>query len=658
WVAKRHFGTGHLHELVSHGFITEQEYKTLIEGQALLWQIRFGLHVITRRREDRLLFDHQRTLAAQFGYRDDRRHLAVEQFMKEYYRAVMNLSRLNEKLLQLLQEEILYGSEPAEPVEFNKRFQSRKGFLEVTDEFVFSRYPFAMLEVFLVMAQHPELKGVRANTIRLIRNHRHLIDPGFRDNLAVRSLFMEILRQQHGITHELRRMNRYGVLAAYLPLFGNIVGQMQHDLFHVYTVDEHTLFVVRNLRRFTVRAFSHEFPLCSELMARVPKQELLLIAGLFHDIARGRGGDHSELGARDAIEFCKHHGMSDYDARLVGWLVRAHLLMSTTAQRKDIDDPDVVHAFACEVGDRSRLDYLYLLTVADIRATSPKVWNSWKDSLLKELYYAARRALRRGLGNRIVQSELVAETRAEARKPLLAAGIDDDAVDSLWQTLGEEYFLRYSPSEVVWHTRSILEHGDPDESLVLVRAESGRGGTEVVIYAHESQHLFAQITAALDQIGLTIVDARIITTTDDHAIDTFLVLEEDGQPISEPQRIQEIRDKLDEYLASDKLPEEPVARHVPRQAKHFRFPTRVEFSQDENTRRTIMDVTAYDRPGILSQIGAALVRCNTRVRNAKIATFGERAEDIFYITDSNDQPLSRPEQFEHLTDAITQALGD
>ncbi|MGD8785395.1 MAG: [protein-PII] uridylyltransferase, partial [Thioalkalispiraceae bacterium] len=315
WVAKRHFNATTLHDLVTHDFLTDDEYKILNEGEAFLWQIRFAMHIITGRREDRLLIDHQRALAKQFGYQDDFKNMAVEKFMKEYYRTVMELNRLNEMLLNLFQEEILIGKSLRKPKPLNKRFQVRNNFLEVVNDKIFKYYPFALLEVFLLMEQNPKIKGVRANTIRLIRNNLQLIDNDFRDDLGCQTLFMEILRQPTGITHELRRMNRYGVLAAYLPIFGNIVGQMQHDLFHVYTVDEHTLMVIRNLRRFTVPEFKNEFPLCSDIIQTIPKQELLLLAGLFHDIAKGRGGSHAELGAKDAFTFCQRHQLSNYDSK-------------------------------------------------------------------------------------------------------------------------------------------------------------------------------------------------------------------------------------------------------------------------------------------------------------------------------------------------------
>lgn len=467
WIAKRHFNVETLADLIQHGFLTDNEYKALHEGQAFLWRVRFGLHLITGRREDRLLFEHQRELAKQFGYQDTAKRLAVEQFMKVYYRTIMELSRLNEMLLQFFQEEILFAKESGKPIVINNRFQSRKGFLEIKYESVFKNYPFALLEIFLLLEQNPDLKGVRANTIRAIRNHRYLIDVEFREDLRCKSLFMEILRQQRGVTHELRRMNRYGILAKYIPVFGNIVGQMQHDLFHVYTVDEHTLMVIRNIRRFTVPDFSSEFPLCSDVIRNIPKQELLILAGLFHDIAKGRGGDHSKLGAVDAKEFCDAHGLSRYDSNLVVWLIENHLLMSSTAQKQDISDPDVVFKFAKKLGGQIYLDYLYLLTVADIRATSDNVWNSWKDTLLRDLYHATRKRLRKGLENPIIQSDYIEEIKKTTVDTYLTNETDSKDLEIIWENMGDEYFLRYQPDEIYWHYQNIKSHNkDP---LVIIR---------------------------------------------------------------------------------------------------------------------------------------------------------------------------------------------
>jgi [protein-PII] uridylyltransferase len=549
WVAKRHFGASTMHDLVARGFLTQAEHQDLMAGQAHLGRIRFALHLLTGRREDRLLFDHQRVLARDFGYADTAGNLAVEQFMQSYYQTVIQLNRLNELLLQLFQETILLRDQLDEPQPINGRFQARSGFIEVTHENVFRRQPLALLEIFLLLQQHPELTGVKASTIRLIRTYRDSIDESLRTGLPARSLFMEILRQPRGITHELRRMHRYGILARYLPEFRAVTGRMQYDLFHVFTVDEHTLWVVRNIRRFMVPAFFHEFPLCSEIAQNIPKPELLYIAGLFHDIAKGRGGDHSELGAEDAYAFCIRHGLSEYDSRLVGWLVRRHLLMSMTAQRMDIEDPEVIQRFAGTVGDPVRLDYLYLLTVADVRATNPARWNSWKDSLLRQLYTETQHALMRGLDNPRAQDELIGEKQAEARRLLAAGQVSQEAVTRLWINLSTDYFLYSSPEEIAWQTEAVLRATCAESPMVLVRHQTARGGTAVFICAPDQDGLFALTTALLSQLALNVVAARIQTADAGRTMNTFLVLEEDGSPVSGREREREIIDTLSRGLA-------------------------------------------------------------------------------------------------------------
>lgn len=642
WVAKRHFDVDTLEQLVDHGFLTAQEYQTLHQGQAFLWRIRFGLHQLTNRREDRLLFDHQRSLAKLFGFKDNVNRLAVEQFMKQYYRTITELSRLNEMLLQLFQEEILYKDVKDKPVVINKRFQSHKGFIEISHENTFEYNPFALLEIFLLVQQHPELKGIRANTIRAIRENLHLIDSEFRNDIRCKSLFMDILRHGEGVTHVFRRMNTYGVLATYIPSFGKIVGQMQHDLFHVYTVDEHTMFVLRNLRRFTVPEFHDEFPLCSDTMNALPKQELILLAALFHDIAKGRGGDHSVLGEEDAREFCQLHELSDYDTNLVAWLVRHHLLMSTTAQRKDISDPDVVHAFAQQVGDKTHLDYLYLLTVADIRGTSQEVWNDWKDSLLRQLYFSTHQALRRGLENPIAQTEKIAQIRQECFSEVAKRNIDIDLAQNFWSRLGEEYFLRYTTDEILWHTEAIINH-DPDETFVLIRHEKRLGGASVFIYTQDRNKVFGIIASSLDQLGLSIVDARIFSSKDNHTLDTFVILDHDNSAV-EPSRYDEIRSTLTINLEQNKINETAFAQQLTRQAKHFTFPVNISFRKDEKNNQTIMEVVAFDRPGLLARIGTALSDCKVQLMSAKIATYGERAEDIFMVANENSLPIDESVQ--------------
>lgn len=645
WVARRHFGTDSFEELAAHGFLTRREVVQLQVAQAYLWKVRFALHVLTGRREDRLLFDHQIRLARQFGYEDATYTLAVEQFMQRYYRTAMFVSLANELLLQHFREAILApGDEPSVPL--TPLFRERGGYLEVAAPDVFRRQPAALLELFVILQNNPELRGVRAGTIRLVTAHLWLIDEEFRQNPRAHRLFLEILRAPAGVTHELRRMNLYGVLGRYIPAFGRVVGRMQYDLFHAYTVDAHTLFVVSNLRRFALERYDHELPRPSQIFRSLPKPELAYLAALFHDLAKGRGGDHSELGAVDAESFCLEQGLSRYDARLVAWLVRHHLVLSITAQKRDIADPQVINEFAQLVGDQAHLDYLYVLTVADVRGTNPKLWNSWKASLLEQLYERVKQALRRGLETPVDQEELIAGTQAQARELLAAAGVAAPAVERVWQQLTEPYFLRHAPEEVAWHT-SLLAARSADEHapLVAISPQHSRGGaTAVVVYTYRRRHSFARATAALDQMGLNIVDARITPTGDGGSLDTYYVLDGHGAPLTEAYRFAEMTERLAQVVAERKAPTPTVTRRAPRQVRMFTTPTQVFFSDDLANARSIMELVAADRPGLLSEIGQVLWREHVDLHGAKIVTAGERAEDIFYLTDEQARPLDGSRQ--------------
>ena len=641
WVAKRHFGAETLDELASQGFLTPAELRRLKSAQSFLWRVRFGLHVATGRREDRLLFDHQMKLAKSFGYEDASFTLAVEQLMQRYYRTVMDVSLLNELLLQLFREAIL--DESAEPVPLNARFQVRNDYLEAINDDVFARQPSALLEVFALLQQNPDIRGVRAHTIRAIGRNLWLIDEEFRQNPRNHRLFLEILRASAGVTNELRRMNTYGVLGRYIPSFGRIVGRMQYDLFHAYTVDAHTLFVVSNLRRLAIPRFDHELPHLSRIMQSLPRPEIAYLAALFHDIAKGRGGDHSDLGAVDAEAFCLEQGLTRYDARLVAWLVRNHLQLSLTAQKQDIADPEVIAAFARHVGDETHLDYLYVLTAADVRATNPRLWNSWKSSLFNDFYERVKRALRRGLETPIDQDELERDTQDAARELLAAEQIEPAVLAKWWATLSSAYFLRHTPEEIAWHVRAFARRAiDDDGPVVSVQAKSERGTTAVTTFAPHRQHGFARSTAVLDQLGLTIVDARITPTHDGNSIDLYHVLEEDGSPIVDADRLEEIEVALRRSLQSPRDPELAVSRRAPRQVRLFNTTTQIHLSVDERNNRSVLEIVAGDRPGLLCDIGKVMMEQRIDLLAAKIMTVGERAEDVFYVADAAQRPLDEP----------------
>ena len=660
WIARRQFGSLNLSAILDQGFLTEGEYSLLVSSQAFIWRVRYGLHMLAGRAEDRLLFDYQRSLAALFGYEDSDAKLAIERFMQKYYRVVMSISELSDLVGQHFAEVILWEGDSGEAVPLNSRFLVRDSYLEVARDSVFVQRPFALLEVFVLLAQHPEIKGVRAETIRLLRDHRHLIDDDFRSDIRNTSLFIELFKCREGIHRNLRRMNRYGILGRYLPEFGHIVGQMQHDLFHIYTVDAHTLNVIKYLRKLSKPGVAEKYPLASKLVELLPKPELIYIAGLYHDIAKGRGGDHSELGAEDAQAFCVRHKLPAWDTRLVVWLVANHLIMSTTAQRKDLSDPQVINDFAQMVGDETHLDYLYVLTVADINATNPSLWNSWRASLLRQLHSETQRALRRGLENPLEREEQIRQTQRAALDSLVRNGTDPDDAEQLWAQLGDDYFLRHSSSDVAWHTEAILQHGDSSEPLVLIQETTQRefeGGTQIFIYAADQHDFFAVTVAAMDQLNLNIHDARIITSSSQFTLDTYIVLDADGTPIgNDSERIQEIRLGLIEAL---RRPEEYltiIKRYVPRQLKHFAFPPQVTIHNDAQRLQTIIEVIAPDRPGLLARIGQLFLDFDLSVQNAKIATMGERVEDVFFVTNADNQPLSDPQLCIELQQALVRQL--
>jgi [protein-PII] uridylyltransferase len=659
WVAKRHFSAATLEDLVGHGFITEAEYRQLNEGLILLWRIRFALHMISGRSENRLLFDYQRQVALLFGYTDGKANRAVEQLMKAYYRAAMNISMLNEMLLQYFDETILRAHETAIVKPLNSRFQLRDGYLEASNNEVFKRTPSALLEAFVFLGNDASIIGVRASTIRLMMESADIIDDKFRADIRNTSLFVELLRCQHALFSSLRRMKRYGILGRYIPAFGNIIGQMQYDLFHIYTVDAHTLLVLKNMRRFRYKEVEEKFPVVASVAQRLPKIELLYLAGLFHDIAKGRGGDHSELGAVDAREFCLHHGFGKWDANLVAWLTQSHLIMSMTAQKKDVSDPDVINEFAQKIGDINHLDYLYALTVADICATNPNLWNSWRASLLRQLYTQTKRALRRGLGNPIDKQEWIVETRAAAMDILDNENISEGDANRIWDRLGDDYFLRESAIDIAWHTQAILKHPENSGPLVLIKQNhSGpfESTTQIFIHTHDMPNLFAASVAALDQLHLTVMDARIITASSNFSLDTYIVLDENGEPIQCPERLENIRDTLEKTLSHpDKFPE-IVQRRIPRQLRHFDVKTQVTISNDIANQHTIVEIITLDRPGLLARIGRLFMETGVELQNARIATLGERAEDVFFITDKNHHPISDPALCEKLASLLREQL--
>ena len=661
WIAERHFGVESLEQINAREYLNPDETEILTEGREFMWQVRYALHMITNREENRLLFDHQRELAALWGFEDGDK-LAVEQFMQIYYRWALALSQLNEVLIQNFDQAILRANMADDIRILNERFQVRNGYIDARHRDLFSTTPAALLEVFLLCATHEEIVGVAAPTIRLIRDNRHLIDDAFRADERNKQTFLAILGAPNKMARQLRRMNRYGILGDYLPEFGQIVGQMQHDLFHVYTVDAHTLEVVKNTRRFGYPDFEERFPVSSRVARRLRKVVLLYIAALYHDIGKGRGGDHSELGAVDAQRFCHDHGLDARDTELVVWLVRNHLFMSAVSQRKDISDPDVIQQFAEHVRDEEHLDYLFTLTVADINATNPTLWNAWRGSLLRQLYTETRRALRRGLENPVDKQAWVDQTRDAARETLEDRGFTPKDLDNLWRERGDDYFLREVVEDIAWHTEAIAGHHNRDKPLVLVRnsADSSVANTtRIFIHARSRAQLFSRICAELEQLDLSVQDARIYNANDGMTLDTFFVLDSSGKSIAaDSARLKQIRNHLAKSLAGEVRDPQIVQRRTPRQKKSFSIPTETSMSVDEVNSVSILEVATPDRPGLLALLGKIFVDFGIELQSAKIQTLGERVEDVFFITDDQQQPIRDPELCRAIQRAICSELDE
>jgi [protein-PII] uridylyltransferase len=635
WIS-RSLGLGHdWRALVRHGLITQSEARQIRRHEHHLKLLRIRLHYLASRREDRLIFDFQNDMAKSLGFSNTPRRRASEQLMYGFYNSAKYISLMNDILLQLLEERIKSDDMVTTPI--NARFEARHGKLEIKSVSILQREPSAILESFLLLEQHQELNGMSPNLLRTLHRVKNLVNREFRQSAKNKALFIKILQQPVGVTHVLRLMNRYGILGRYIPAFGRIVGQMQHDLFHVYTVDEHILNVLRNLRRFAIARFDHEFPLCSRLLAEFDAPHLLYLGALFHDIAKGRDGDHSTLGTVDARRFCRQHGLPKADCELVAWLVESHLTMSKVAQKSDLSDPAVIEHFAQQMGDERHLTALYLLTVADIRGTSPKVWNQWKAKLLENLYFASQRYLR---GDAADAEMEIRQRQSQAGERLSYYGINPESYQPLWRNLGKQYFLRYEAQEIAWHTRMLIAHADTPEVIVRARLSPAGDGIQTMIYMKDRDDLFAHICSFFERSGYNIVEARIYTTLHGYALNSFIVLDHDDKTISYRDLLNFIEYALTVKLTDKSVNITPVSGRVSRQVKHMPIPTRISIQPDENTTNHTIEIIANDRPGLLSKLATIFLQHEIHLHNAKINTLGNRAEDIFMVSGRAGSKLS------------------
>jgi len=656
WIAKRHFKATFIEQLVAHGFFTPEELSQLLDCENFLWKLRFALHTTAKRGEDKLLFNYQHDVATALGYCDDEgEQLAVEDMMKRYYQTIRQITELCEMLLQLFKREFLGRIKPLEIVDIDQHYQRIGQFVEAKHSDIFER-PGQMVELFLSAAKDPQITGIYAPTLRQLRAARDALDKPLCEYGACRKAFMTILKHPNGIS-ALSMMHKHGILGSYLPAWENITGQMQFDLFHAYTVDEHTHRLLLNIDRFSKPQFKEEFPLCSVLIHGIAKKGLLVLAAIFHDIGKGRGGDHSELGAEDALEFGKNHDLNEHDSRLVAWLVENHLTMSITAQRRDIHDPDVINTFANTVKDETRLAYLYCLTVADICATNNSLWNNWKGSLLRELYFFTLRALRRGKMTDVDAEQRVEEYKSKALQILSNKGMQNESlvqVEELWKDFKPNYFLRHTPLDLANHGEDILLNARDGVPLISLFSNSGKSSSELFIYTQNVPNLFAKIMRVLGSKNVQINDAHIMTTEYGHALETFSISEPNGGAIVEPRRIKSLTQTLNKMLTSSNF-KVHSRRRIARQIKHFNVPTRVSFISNDNSKNTIFELVALDMPGLLATIGDVFTKHKINLVNAKITTIGERVEDFFIITDKQGLELTEEKQ-QTLRQALVKAI--
>jgi [protein-PII] uridylyltransferase len=635
--------------LISQKIVSEVEVKKIHFHQKKLQKLRAHLHFLSGRCEDRLLFDFQNELASIQGYSTNTRKRASEQLMQGYYRSVKFIQMMNEILMQSLHQ--LMNPTPIVIEDIHPKFETRNHLLETKSANLLRHDPEAIFEAFLLLQKHPDIIGMGANFLRNLQRAKHLVNQDFRKNPINKARFIEILSQPNGVNHTLRAMNRHGILGCYIPVFGKIVGQMQHDLFHVFTVDEHILNVLANLRRFSKPELKHEFPLCSRLFAEFDKPHLLYIAALFHDIAKGRNGDHSSLGKIDAEKFCRQHLLPKEDVELVAWLVDAHLKMSSTAQKSDLSDPDVIESFAQFIKNERRLTALYLLTVADIRGTSPAVWNAWKARLLESLFHLTKNAL---ADQQQYKERAISSRRQEASTKLSKFGLKTSSYEPLWEKFGANYLVRHDCDEIVWHSRLLTPHLNTPKPIVRARLSPNGDGIQVMIYHKIEKALFASICNFFDRMGYSIAEAKIYTTEHHYVLDTFIILDSSGKSVSYTGLLKYIEENLTQKIEKNEALEQPLEGRINRQVKLMPLTTQVVFNEVADDHYQL-EISTGDKPGLLAKLAHCFLAHEIEIHNAKINTMGNRVEDSFIISAKKGQKLA-PEQLKKLKENIVESI--
>ncbi len=659
WIANKIYGTSDPDSLNSLGLLTEDELELFKASRNTLWSLRNALHILTGRAEDRLLFTHQQDIATRYALKDKPGQLAIEQLMQEYYRAAHDIRRLNEFILQLI-DESLGDAQTAQRIELDEVFYIQSGYLGLSDKDTFEKHPEQILQAFnLYQRHHYALKGFSADCARAIREARPLINDDFRKNPRNLKLFLALFKRETGLTHTLRKMHQFGVLGAFLPAFGKIEGQMQHDLFHAYTVDAHTIMVIRNLRRCAVERFAHELPDISDLMQRTDKRYRLYIAALFHDIAKGRGGNHDKLGAEDAREYCEQLDLPKTDTEMISWLVLNHLKMSTISQREDLSDTDVIQRFAELTGNQECLDNLYLLTVADIRGTSTSTWTAWKGHLLRQLYDTTSALFReRATGQHDSDSEATPEIEIESKRirtlALLENRIPQDRLEQYWAMLDEEYLLTYAPDTIAWHAEAICQASVLDLPIVEIRYIADLEAGQYLIYTADTDVLLGTVTSIIEQSGQNIVRARIHEANPGFTVLIFTVTSDHTE--SDLQDLDVYRDRMRNALLQVREHRAPIKKLIPRRLQQFHIEPNIRFAEAQDEQTTIMRITALDQPGLIHIIATAIAKCHIRLVSAHITTVGEKAEDRFIVSQANTKQALNDHQQACLKAALLKAL--
>ena len=635
WIAIRHFGDEFLQKIADFHYLTPEEVDEFRTCRKFLWRIRFALHSVITRYDNRLLFDRQLSIAKLLGYQGQG-NAPVEQMMHDYYRIAHNVTELNQMLLQLFDESILEVNPSNKPYAIDEHFQIREKLIDVKDDSIFKKDPTMILQLFYTILLNPQIIGLYSNTIRQLRSARRKLTTLLCEHPKARTLFMLIIKHPDAIAKAILPMHRYGILAVYIPGWKHIAGMMQFDLFHTYTVDEHTVRLLIELDSLKSEQGKQKHPNSSNVFAKLSKPELLIITGLFHDIGKGRHGDHSEIGAKLVEKFCQLHELETKDTDLIIWLVRYHLLMSVTAQNRDLQDPAVIQEFVQQVKSRRRLQYLLCLTVADVCATNETLWNSWKQSLIRQLYFNAEHLFDIGIHQIPEQRSIARQHKQEALSILIAQNYDEQHIKNLWLNYRVDYFLRYTTEQIVWHAQNLLNH-DLTQTLAMINPTPYHGGTEIVIYSPDRPYLFATVCNNLSMHNLNILEALIITNKQGFALDTFIVLEPNGNTV-QSDRYEGIINALEKTL------QQPTYKGVtvkpPKQRlRYFSVPTQINFLSSFNESQTYMELIALDRPGLLACVGEVFANLEISLGSAKIATIGEHIEDLFILTDKHNHAL-------------------